>query len=1092
MNSRRVLLFDLTFLIFLEVTVFIIYMLSPTPNQFPFLFLNGLKSYFYQNESQFIVIMFIPYLPEILFGISNLNVAMFLGLSIVWIPSIYVLLWLIRNFFSEILHHDGFRFYYAYLPIVFTLFLPHTLIEIFSFNGAHYFTTLSQFFLMFNSILSAISFYLSGKKKYLIFSLAFVLLLNIQTFTMSFFIVSSLLLIFSATLGVKFKAALRSMLLIFIAVIGSFVYLYASHPIMLFPYSNLNLPNVGPIDPNFRIFLLSIFSKSRGILNILTMQNYINDPYFPPYYPIELYTVILFTITTFSLFPFFFFNRDFKKMVMPVYLTLISLEILNAVANPFISLVFPQNINIFYDVSYVFNNNTVFYYPLQILSALMFLFSCLSFPDFIRSFKKYIAKYVYIEIRLIGKKGKQYFKPISTILLIFILTSPLVSYSLNRGELNPTPYNQYEPFVSYFQHQKNASVYFDSCSESYLLSLIQSDSFPISNPQLTLDQVIPLSYAFKFYNNVHKELQPEYISYILTTFGYNFIATSNLSLSSQLSMSTYFSLVLNYSGIEVLKVINPVLPEKFVLMTTSTSSLIYLVNTFKIFPYWIYSPYLLNLKSLESLYSSGRYSYMPYFDSFANFFIYVNGTRVLIPAQYSSNTYYSNQWEIGYLPNYAQETWEQNVAGLNNYTYQSELNVNYGYIYTSQSNASMRVTYTLPSGSYEVYTNTLSSNKGGEISISVGGNVSSINTLSNSSYFSDISLGAVESSGTVNVDFHNIKGFNTVGYLLFIPALLFKRYEELFLSYENDSSIMAIYRSIGIINEQNILIRSNVSDTSLTYDQKIQIQADRYGVNQNFSNILITKENGNPIAVWIQYIINNTATLWIQMQGETNRTLKMIVFDKNVNLFGTYLGENPSLSKIYGEYFNAPLVFGNGKAWDWTNSFQGWNVANSSATYVNDGVHVIGQVNGSNTINGGIYLPYKNLTGEQIDIYGWTENNTDIQVGIIDGRNFYTYGLGGSSPYAIVEYPITTHDINIFGGVQKFYNFGISAYSNGSIVVTISNSTNCASYYPSQYTGFPFGDTITVRESENAPQYYEFAFIRALPLGNIMPNLVIE
>ena len=251
---------------------------------------------------------------------------------------------------------------------------------------------------------------------------------------MSFFIVSSLLLIFSATLGVKFKAALRSMLLIFIAVIGSFVYLYASHPIMLFPYSNLNLPNVGPIDPNFRIFLLSIFSKSRGILNILTMQNYINDPYFPPYYPIKLYTVILFTITTFSLFPFFFFNRDFKKMVMPVYLTLISLEILNAVANPFISLVFPQNINIFYDVSYVFNNNTVFYYPLQILSALMFLFSCLSFPDFIRSFKKYIAKYVYIEIRLIGKKGKQYFKPISTILLIFILTSPLVSYSLNRGE----------------------------------------------------------------------------------------------------------------------------------------------------------------------------------------------------------------------------------------------------------------------------------------------------------------------------------------------------------------------------------------------------------------------------------------------------------------------------------------------------------------------------------------------------------------------------------------------------------------------------------------------------------------------------------
>ena len=86
------------------------------------------------------------------------------------------------------------------------------------------------------------------------------------------------------------------------------------------------------------------------------------------------------------------------------------------------------------------------------------------------------------------------------------------------------------------------------------------------------------------------------------------------------------------------------------------------MNTFKEFPDWIYSPYLLNLKSLEELYSSGKNVYMPNFDNPRKFFVYVNDTKALIPTQYSDNTYFSNKWEIGYLPAYPQETWGQNIA----------------------------------------------------------------------------------------------------------------------------------------------------------------------------------------------------------------------------------------------------------------------------------------------------------------------------------------------------------------------------------------------------------------------------------------------
>ena len=60
------------------------------------------------------------------------------------------------------------------------------------------------------------------------------------------------------------------------------------------------------------------------------------------------------------------------------------------------------------------------------------------------------------------------------------------------------------------------------------------------------------------------------------------------------------------------------------------------------------------------------------------------------------------------------------------------------------------------------------------------------------------------------------------------------------------------------------------------------------------------------------------------------------------------------------------------------------------------------------------------------------------------------------------------------------------------MVASISNSTFSATYYPIHYIGFQSGDTIVAREAINNPQYYEYAFIRTLPLDDIMPVVIIE
>ena len=373
------------------------------------------------------------------------------------------------------------------------------------------------------------------------------------------------------------------------------------------------------------------------------------------------------------------------------------------------------------------------------------------------------------------------------------MVSPLVAnVTGSHGSTNTVQYKDYKPFVVYFNNQNCASVYFDMSSHNQLLSILQQNMYMIENPQLVPDQTYPFTTAMSLLHSVKEIDQPKYIDYLLSTFGYNFIITSNSSLSSSLINSGFFSMELNQSGVQVLKMSKIVNQSKVVLLSSSVTSLINLVNNYSIFPQWIYSSYLLNLNSVKSIFSSDTPVYVPNYTIPQDLFPYVNGSNYLIPATYTSNSYYSTKWEIGYLPPYAQETWTQNIAALKNYSYQSELNVNYGYIFTSTPNVYLNIHYSLPKGNYAVLLNYLKSNIGGKFSISMSGSQKYIDTDNSSSYFVTKYLGNYTSDGEINVNISNIKGFNTVAYMTFVPYSSYSSFTPIFNSYINSGSVNSI------------------------------------------------------------------------------------------------------------------------------------------------------------------------------------------------------------------------------------------------------------------------------------------------------------
>ena len=110
-----------------------------------------------------------------------------------------------------------------------------------------------------------------------------------------------------------------------------------------------------------------------------------------------------------------------------------------------------------------------------------------------------------------------------------------------------------------------------------------------------------------------------------------------------------------------------------------------------------------------------------------------------------------------------------------------------------------------------------------------------------------------------------------------------------------------------------------------TYQQLITISnPSDYNINSKGSNIQFTSTNGTLLYAWIQNINSTEMQVWVKNYNSSS-VIIMQVFPSFENLFSAngYLGEAPDLSSVYGQYFNAPLVFGNKtspNAWDFANS----------------------------------------------------------------------------------------------------------------------------------------------------------------------------
>lgn len=194
MKVRQVI-YDLLFIIIIEISLLFVYLKGTIPYYWGFPFTNPIIHNFYTYISQFTIVSILPRLPQLIFGITDLKIAMFLGLSLFWVPSIFLSIWLTRIFLTEMRLKQ--YHYLSYLPVIFIIFNPHTLYELFSFDATHMFSGMSEFFFMYASILSGIIFYYTGRWRFIIIAILSILLVNYQTFPVSYFITFILFLFFS-------------------------------------------------------------------------------------------------------------------------------------------------------------------------------------------------------------------------------------------------------------------------------------------------------------------------------------------------------------------------------------------------------------------------------------------------------------------------------------------------------------------------------------------------------------------------------------------------------------------------------------------------------------------------------------------------------------------------------------------------------------------------------------------------------------------------------------------------------------------------------------------------------------------------------
>jgi len=97
--------------------------------------------------------------------------------------------------------------------------------------------------------------------------------------------------------------------------------------------------------------------------------------------------------------------------------------------------------------------------------------------------------------------------------------------------------------------------------------------------------------------------------------------------------------------------------------------------------------------------------------------------------------------------------------------------------------------------------------------------------------------------------------------------------------------------------------------------------------------------------------------------------------------------------------------------------------------------------------------------------------------------------LSALPKYDLQEYPIFTTQINV--PEQKYLNYTftlIDNYNNTAEALINDKIYDPSKQYISEYNIYQ----IMLRESINNPQYFEYGFLRAIPMQNIMPIVTIS
>ena len=228
---------------------------------------------------------------------------------------------------------------------------------------------------------------------------------------------------------------------------------------------------------------------------------------------------------------------------------------------------------------------------------------------------------------------------------------------------------------------------------------------------------------------------------------------------------------------------------------------------------------------------------------------------------------------------------------------------------------------------------------------------------------------------------------------------------------------------------------SNVSKGNGTYQQLITINNYyKYGINDNGSNIeFFDSLNYTHLYAWIQSINSTSMKVWIKNYNNSS-VIYMYILPMFDNLFSAngYLGEAPQLSSVYGEYFNAVKVFGNGNAADFagyhsagTFYFDNYSFLGYNNVYIDNGIIVSNssysssEFRSNNTYTAGINIAgiqwWNNDTGYAF--YGFM--NASFSLHYADG-----YGVDGGGFGLVLRnnsnYPVDVNGLDLINSTEVF------------------------------------------------------------------------